>query len=65
MRLQLASIILYATIANVVVSGVGVIAINRHTLRALQQTLFRKMKGLKQKQADKLAQAWEVDRGAE
>ena len=55
----------YATIANVVVSGAGVIAINRHTLRALQQTLFRKMKGLKQKQADKLAQAWEVDRGAE
>ena len=55
----------YAVVANIIVTGVGVIIINRHTLRTLQQTLFRKMKGLKQKQADKLAQAWEADRGAE
>lgn len=55
----------YATAANVVLIGAGVVFINKNTLKIAKDTILKKMRGLKQKQADKLIQEWDSENGAD
>ena len=55
----------YATAANVVLIGAGVVFINKNTLKIAKDTILKKTRGLKQKQADRLIQEWDSENGAD
>ena len=56
---------IYATAVNVVLIGVGVVIINKNTLKIAKDTILKKTRGLRQKQADKLMQEWDSENGAD
>ena len=55
----------YATAANMVLIGVGVVFINKNTLKIAKDTILKKTRGLRRKQADKLMQEWDSENGAD
>ena len=55
----------YATAANVVLIGAGVVFINKNTLKIAKDTILKKTRGLRRKQADKLMQEWDSENGAD
>ena len=56
---------IYATAVNVVLIGVGVVIINKNTLKIAKDTILKKTRGLRRKQADKLMQEWDSENGAD
>ena len=55
----------YATAVNVVLIGAGVVFINKNTLKIAKDTILKKTRGLRRKQADKLMQEWDSENGAD